>query len=52
MFFGVLLLILGGLMLLDRLGLLRGDMWDYFWPLVVIAIGVSMIVKHKRLQKP
>jgi hypothetical protein len=51
MFFGVLLLILGGLMLLDQLGLLRGDMWDYFWPLVVIAIGVSIIIKHKQVKK-
>ena len=52
MFFGVLLLILGGLMLLNQFGLLRGDTWDYFWPVVVIAIGVSMIFKQKQVKKP
>ncbi len=52
MFFGVLLLILGGLMLLNQFGLLRGDTWDYFWPVVVIAIGVSLIFKQKQAKKP
>lgn len=51
MFFGVLLIIMGVLMLLDQLGVLHGDMWDYFWPTVIIAIGVSMIFKHKRPRK-
>jgi hypothetical protein len=51
MFFGVLLIIMGVLMLSDQLGLLHGDMWDYFWPTVIIAIGISMIFKHKRPRK-
>jgi hypothetical protein len=51
MFFGVLLIIMGVLMLLDQLGVLPGDMWDYFWPTVIMAIGVSMIFKDKRPRK-
>ena len=48
MFFGVLLIIMGILMLLDRIGVLQGDVWNYFWPTVIIAIGISMIFKDKR----
>lgn len=48
MFIGVLLVLLGALMLLDRLGIISGPVWDYFWPLALVALGVSMIVKNKR----
>ena len=48
MFFGVLLIILGALMLLDRLGVITGDLGDFFWPVVVLAIGVSMVIKNKK----
>ena len=51
MFFGVLLIIMGILMFLDRIGVLHGDMWNYFWPTVIIAIGISMIFKDKRPKK-
>ncbi len=51
MFFGVLLLLLGILMLLDRIGVISGPVWDYFWPLALVALGVAMIVrsKHKKI---
>ena len=48
MFFGVLLLLLGILMLLDRIGVISGPVWDYFWPLALVALGVAMIVRSKR----
>ena len=43
MFVGSLLLLLGALMLLDQLGIITGDAWDYFWPVAVIALGVSLL---------
>ena len=51
MFFGVLLIVMGILMLLDQIGVIYGDWWDYFWPTVIVAIGVSMIFKDKRPRK-
>jgi hypothetical protein len=51
MFVGMLLLLLGALMLLDKFGLLAGDAWDYFWPLAVIALGVSMVFGSTRKKK-
>ena len=32
MFIGFLILLIGILMLPDRLGVIHGDFWDYFWP--------------------
>lgn len=48
MFLGVLLLILGILLLLREMGLIYGDIWDYVWPIALIALGASMIFKNKR----
>jgi hypothetical protein len=48
MFVGLLLLLLGALLLLDQLGIIRGGVWDYFWPAAIIAVGLSMIVEHSR----
>lgn len=50
MFFGILLLLIGVLLLLERLGYLRGPIWSYLLPSGVIALGLSMILK--RLFRP
>lgn len=47
MFIGLLLLVLGLLMLLDQLGYLHGDIWGYFWPLALMALGLSIVIKHR-----
>ena len=47
MFLGVLILLLGVLMLLQQLDIIRGGVWEFFWPASVIAIGISMIVKNR-----
>ncbi len=39
-------------MLLDRMGYLYGDVWDYFLPLALVALGVSMIFKNRSIKKP
>ncbi len=51
MFIGLLLIILGALLLLDRLGYIYGDIWDYFIPLAIVALGVSMIFKNRSITK-
>ena len=42
-------LILGGIgtiFLLKNLGYIYGDIWAYFWPGILIAVGLSILVKH------
>lgn len=48
MFAGILLIMLGVLVLLSQLDILPGNWWDYFWPLCIVAVGVSMIFRHKK----
>lgn len=48
MFIGTLLLLLGLLMLLERLGIIYGSVWDYMMPLVLVALGVHLIIEHRR----
>jgi len=47
MWFGVILVIIGVLLLLKTLGVvIAGSLWGIFWALVLVAIGVS-IVTHQ-----
>ncbi len=48
MFWGFLLLLLGALMLLDKLNIIYGNFWEYFWPVALIALGASMIFKDRK----
>ena len=48
MFVGILLLALGILMLLDKLGIIYGSAWDYFFPVALIALGASFIKGDKK----
>ena len=43
---GLLLIVLGGLLLLDNLGLLPGrvNAWGLFWPLVLIGLGLRALI--------
>jgi hypothetical protein len=50
MFFGILLIVLGGLLLLDQLGLIRGSIWGYVLPLVIIAVGIRLIIGRGKPQ--
>lgn len=46
--FGVLLILIGAAALLENLGLLWWWRWDVFWPAVLIAVGVLIIVRRSR----
>ena len=49
LFWGVLLVAIGALFLLDNLRLLDfGDIIHDFWPLILIAIGLKMIWNAKQ----
>jgi len=47
MLVGIFLILLGSLMLLDRMGIIDIHMGDYVIPIVFIAIGASMVVKQQ-----
>lgn len=45
---GVIVMIIGGWLLLNTLGVLRVGFWEMFWPLVLIGIGSSLVLQATR----
>lgn len=43
--FGGIVMFVGAVFLLHNLGLLHGNVWEYFWPVILIAIGVGLLVR-------
>ena len=48
MFIGVLLLVMGILAFLEKTGVIQGSVWDYIWPVALIALGIDFLFKHAR----
>lgn len=46
MFIGVLLVILGVVFLGENMGWLPGGAWQIIWPLLLVALGISMMFKR------
>ena len=44
---GVILIVLGAYFLLSNIGVLSGFRWDIFWPAVLIAIGLLILVRRR-----
>lgn len=44
---GLILLILGVLLLLENLGFLPQEIWGFFWPIIIILLGLTLLVKPK-----
>lgn len=44
LFWGAVLILLGGLLLLNNLGILRVDVWRIFWPVVLILLGLATLL--------
>jgi Domain of unknown function (DUF5668) len=51
-FWGVVLILVGGYALLRSLGLLQWIRVDIFWPLLVIALGVWLIIERAIPRQP
>ena len=47
MIFGVVVVVIGVLLLLQNLGLITGAMWSFVWPCLIIAVGVNIMMKHQ-----
>ncbi len=43
-FWGIILVVLAALLLLQQQGLLKGNIFEYFWPLFILAIGVTILL--------
>jgi len=48
LFTGVLLLIIGVLMILDKMGIIQGSFWGYLVPAALIALGLEFVLKSSR----
>ena len=44
MFFAILLIVLGALLLLNTMGIIVGNFWGFFWAIILLAIGLKMLV--------
>ncbi len=45
---GIALIVVGGLFLAHNLGYIHvGDLWE-FWPLILIAIGVRLVLNRRK----
>lgn len=44
---GIILVVLGAYILVANIGLLNGFRWDIFWPIVLIAIGLLVLVRRR-----
>ncbi len=51
MFFGIVLIIIGALLLLNEIGVIHWSFWGYIWPVLIIAVGLRMIIGEKRPKK-
>jgi hypothetical protein len=47
-FWGLLLVLLGGLFLLSAAGFLVGDVFGWFWPILLIALGMWILLDRPR----
>jgi phage shock protein C len=48
LWFGIILIVLGGYILLQNTGVLNAFHWDvWFWPVVLIAIGLVILVRRR-----
>ena len=43
---GLIIGSIGTIFLLRNLGYIYGDIWQYLWPGILIAVGLSILVKH------
>jgi hypothetical protein len=52
LFWGVILVVLAALLLLKQTGVIVGDIFGFFWPLLIIAFGFWLIISFFTRNKP
>ena len=48
MFLGIGLVLVGVFVILDKLYIIHGDVWDFIIPIILIALGAEMIFSRKK----
>lgn len=52
MFVGILLLVMGVLLVLEKMDvIMHGSVWDYLLPVALIALGIDFVFKHRKESK-
>jgi hypothetical protein len=47
---GIIWMAIGGILLLNSVGILRASLWELFWPAILIAIGVRLMTRGSRVR--
>lgn len=47
MIFGIIIIVVGVVFLLQNLGYITGSIWGIIWPLLIMAVGLKMVIKRK-----
>jgi hypothetical protein len=45
--FGSILVVIGVVALLDNFGILPGNFWDFFWPALLVLVGLSFVSRSR-----
>ncbi|HPW34446.1 MAG TPA: DUF5668 domain-containing protein [Candidatus Paceibacterota bacterium] len=48
MVWGIILIVLGVVFLLENMGIFSGAAWEFIWPIVLVGIGVWMVMRNKK----
>lgn len=48
MWFGVAIIIVGVILLLQNLGFVSGGVWEVVWPALIILLGISILARRDR----
>jgi uncharacterized membrane protein HdeD (DUF308 family) len=51
MVFGLILIAVGVIALLEKFNVITGDVWNYTWPVVLVIIGLSFILGRFRRRR-
>lgn len=51
MFLGLVVFVVGVVFLLQNLGYISGSVWGFVWPIIIIAVGLSMILNRTKISK-
>jgi len=49
---GIVIIVLGIIFLLQNYGLLPSAFWGTLWPLILIIIGLNIVIKKNKQNKP
>ena len=52
MFFPLAIIVIGVILLLENIGVITGNVWEWVWPALIIILGASMIWRRRKRFAP